>query len=696
MAEEIGLFKQEISIQIQKEIIPYFIRTPEVEDCLINFIKHDPVTKLSKVLTLFEPPGTGKTEMLKNLHKYYNDIYSVYINAFSIVEISIIQDCNFYKAWRILFSIVESQLSELIKENKTKSLTLKNTNLLPIDFETLSTSFSNRYQDSFLFIHLDNAHRMEEECMKELFLTSPCTARVKVILSGNTPLSSCIRTNYLTSVIPCCPLRLFDQRNVHQVLSHLLYWEELKIKNLTEDESEKVKLQIEENLVGTPRILFLFLKQFWEKKGAKEIDFCQLFEILEEAFSTFKNRQYNLLHFGFVRVDKFTLQSVTSNPIINVLMPFHRSGLIRMNELEEKTILSIPSQFSARFISEYAVYFPKDWLKTVCDSERVSVKEKSIQIWLALLLINQQSPQSCMMKKMISEKTKFNYLRAKWKSDSLKFDTIEELTENTDIDNPVLLKDSIFKSFVDFVISYRNERQKNEDNYEENGDEGEIKLIVRITSQKEGLGKLAKEFFGTLTNMSKKRKRNCFTKTVALFLTVFPLGEDTNAKTAKLFTKEQSSFVILELSKHNYLFPGMDLTSLCDNSTLLQNWIEKDNFLWSPPQSTSPFGLNRIEQTTKNIEVEKYGYLNWDKNDFGTILRSNEKDGAGLSYRDSLEIFNSGGVLLIDFVIKTYTSIQGNDLEKAGQTFTLLQNLFMITPYTCVRFVTWVIRTFTK
>ena len=53
-----GIDEKEIN---EKEVIPFYDRNEEVEACIYKFLQSTPPEEKAKIMTLFEPTGTGKT-----------------------------------------------------------------------------------------------------------------------------------------------------------------------------------------------------------------------------------------------------------------------------------------------------------------------------------------------------------------------------------------------------------------------------------------------------------------------------------------------------------------------------------------------------------------------------------------------------------------------------------------------------------
>ena len=80
--KDVTLFRDGIDVMediLQKEVIPFYDRNPEAEEAIYQFVTSTPPEEKAKIMTLFEPTGTGKTTLMRNIPIIYNNIYRILI-----------------------------------------------------------------------------------------------------------------------------------------------------------------------------------------------------------------------------------------------------------------------------------------------------------------------------------------------------------------------------------------------------------------------------------------------------------------------------------------------------------------------------------------------------------------------------------------------------------------------------------------
>ncbi|EFC41390.1 predicted protein [Naegleria gruberi] len=425
------LFKEDGVNDMQKKLaaeeIPFYDPSPSVEQSIVSFIQSPPPNNnKAKIMTLFEPTGTGKTTIINNISKIYTNVYQVTIHPSISGYIG-----RSEVRWRQFFGSVVDCISEFSQTNK--SIMVRNPHGLETPFLMISLTVEKvlgKY--SFLFLHLDECQLvMNQEFFKTLSSLMPCSHNVKMILTGTTALGNdeINGTSYFQS-IACPPLPPFTAERVKKVLNNVLKWEELKMQNQTIEQSEEIKNKIEEEVAGTPKNILYFLQEL--RNQSKPITKQLLQDTLDGAYYIYKTKQKKMLEqllnigkqsfenealleklvmifsfpndFGLKKDGNGVLTGSTSNQVIQYLLPFNHSGLVRINQERDDTItLAIPDNFTLRYIRENTLYFPKEWLDTFNNCCTVAVIGYSVQIWLAIMLLNQYSTLSAHVQRIIKK-----------------------------------------------------------------------------------------------------------------------------------------------------------------------------------------------------------------------------------------------------------------------------------------------------
>ena len=120
--KDVTLFRDGIDVMediLQKEVIPFYDRNPEAEEAIYQFVTSTPPQSKAKIMTLFEPTGTGKTTILSNIPIIYDNVYSITITVDVILSSLSKRRTDVKIAWFNIFAMTNQTISHLSKENKS-------------------------------------------------------------------------------------------------------------------------------------------------------------------------------------------------------------------------------------------------------------------------------------------------------------------------------------------------------------------------------------------------------------------------------------------------------------------------------------------------------------------------------------------------------------------------------------------------
>ena len=549
-------------------------------------------------------------------------------------------------------------VSLLNEQNKSVSLSVIGVQEFAIlDWSRLSNTVTDKLgKDAFVFLHIDEFQNLfnEPQVLKSLYSVIPCSKNVKMIISGTTALGNDkIQGMSEFDAIACSSLNSFLHNRVHLVLNKVVYWEEMKIEGKTELETQKIKYEIEIALQGTPKIILYFLQALYKSNAKLIMSKEELFNILETAYFTYSEKQQKMLSqllemgnrystyeetnlfekiviifsfpedFGFIR-NGCALIGKPDNDVIKLLTPFNHSGLVRIYKESNSVVLSIPNNFTIRYIQEHTLYFPKEWLQifnSTCDvSSNVSsnVRGYSIQIWIAIMLLNQHSVLSTKIQSLVKEQIDMEIYEIYYGENAKKstFSTFDGEPEQVNITGPSIVKDGKRNPFVDIIIPFSAKNSHKKFNSEI------IPFLFQITCRKDNISQHAKNFFEKVAqssnSKSNQKKKEFYSNCVAVYITLHPLeATGKNRKAVNNYLQNNKDFILLELSNEQSMFPNLDINRLQDAKEL-QKWIKNsDNFMniinsgnTSPPRSEnflddkslSPYGSTKKKKTPQTTQ----------------------------------------------------------------------------------------------
>jgi len=336
---------------------------------VVSFIRSPLPKHKTRVMTIFEPTGTGKTTLVQNIPRLYEDIYLISVPAVAIHSLLVTMDPK--RAWSCIFNKVARSINRLKTEKSIDFFLLGDIDYDEHSLNGLGMNVKTTLgDDAYLVIWIDECQDLiEQDIIQALHLLAPRCDNVKLILTGTTAVGNeRIRGISDFDSVACKPLHSCTEQKVRTILNKVLLWDELEI---TDNEGVDVRRKIEAELQGTPKNILYFLKELFKVDPplGKTVSKQQLLDVLDSAYKRglwSQNPNSNLdndnmferivLLFSFPSDFGFEwkggyLVSEKLNNIFDLLLPFNNSGLVRINASNKNTYqLSIPDYFTIRYI----------------------------------------------------------------------------------------------------------------------------------------------------------------------------------------------------------------------------------------------------------------------------------------------------------------------------------------------------------